>query len=112
MPTAQRPRCLPSTRIDLIRKISEWSTDTTPNGCTTFWLRGFAGSGKSTVANTIADLFWKQNRVAAFIYFDRNQAALRDPNMFVRTLAYSLGKFNNEIGDKIASTMRDQKNIT
>lgn len=112
MPTAQRPRCLPSTRIGLIRKISEWSTDATPNGCTTFWLRGFVGSGKSTVANTVADLFWKQNRLAAFIYFDRNQAALRNPDMFVRTLAYLLGTFNDEIGAKIASAMCEQRHIT
>ena len=32
--------------------------------------------------------------------------------MFVRTLAHSLGKFSDEVGDKIASAMRAQKHIT
>jgi hypothetical protein len=32
--------------------------------------------------------------------------------MFVRTLAHSLGKFSDEVGNKIASAMRAQKHIT
>src|ERR1700733_911816 len=47
--------CLPATRKALLGGIMKWVTE--PDGKRTLWLSGVAGSGKSTVANTIASLF-------------------------------------------------------
>lgn len=45
-------RCLPDTRVELRKQISEWIRD--PHAKRIFWLSGMAGTGKSTIARTIA----------------------------------------------------------
>jgi hypothetical protein len=46
--------CLPGTRRQLLDDIVSWVHD--PNGGQLYWLSGGAGTGKSTVANSIADI--------------------------------------------------------
>jgi pantothenate kinase-related protein Tda10 len=45
-------RCLPNTRIALLHEITQWAGD--KGGKPLFWLSGMAGTGKSTIARTIA----------------------------------------------------------
>ncbi|PAV14870.1 vegetative incompatibility HET-E-1 [Pyrrhoderma noxium] len=50
---ANRPKCLKGTRVDLLQQIRIWAQRTDfPN---VFTLTGKAGTGKSTVARTIAE---------------------------------------------------------
>ncbi|KAF5860612.1 hypothetical protein ETB97_001316 [Aspergillus alliaceus] len=49
--------CLPDTRTDLCRQIFEWAES---DGKFIFWLNGMAGTGKSTVAQIVAQYFEKQ----------------------------------------------------
>ncbi|EJT68819.1 hypothetical protein, variant [Gaeumannomyces tritici R3-111a-1] len=46
------PSCHPDTRVDLLADIHKWIED--PNGKCIFWLRGMAGTGKSTISRTVA----------------------------------------------------------
>ncbi|KAK0277286.1 hypothetical protein LTR54_000799 [Friedmanniomyces endolithicus] len=52
------PRCLPGTRIKLLKLINDWATD--PAGQRMFWLCGVAGTGKSTIARTVAESLHEQ----------------------------------------------------
>jgi pantothenate kinase-related protein Tda10 len=45
-------RCLPNTRTELLDQITKWAND--KDGKPIFWLCGMAGTGKSTIARTIA----------------------------------------------------------
>ena len=51
-------RCLANTRVELRRQIAEWAEDR--NGKSIFWLKGIAGTGKSTIARSVAQLFADQ----------------------------------------------------
>jgi hypothetical protein len=53
-------RCIPNTRIELLRYIREWVKDR--NGTPIFWLSGMAGTGKSTIARTVAQSFADQGQ--------------------------------------------------
>ncbi|EJT68941.1 hypothetical protein GGTG_13529 [Gaeumannomyces tritici R3-111a-1] len=44
------PNCHPDTRVDLLADIHKWIED--PNAKCIFWLRGMAGTGKSTISRT------------------------------------------------------------
>src|SRR5437667_4485535 len=46
------PQCLPETRVDLLEQIMMWNTN--PNSACIFWLNGMVGTGKSTIARTVA----------------------------------------------------------
>ncbi len=45
-------RCLPNTRSELLSQVMEWAED--EDGKPIFWLNGMAGTGKSTIARTVA----------------------------------------------------------
>ncbi|KAH7160534.1 hypothetical protein B0J13DRAFT_581448 [Dactylonectria estremocensis] len=44
--------CLPNTRVNLLRQIHQWAND--PCAKSIFWLKGMAGTGKSTISRTVA----------------------------------------------------------
>ena len=57
---AQRVRrevCTPGTRVRILDDIVTWAKDTTPGSPNVYWLFGQAGSGKSTIAYTVARRF-------------------------------------------------------
>ena len=63
---ANRPKCLQDTRVDLLREIRSWAVVTDrPN---IFLLIGAAGTGKSTVARTIAEEFEIEGRKTWMLY--------------------------------------------
>ena len=73
------PRCHPKTRVKLLRQITEWADD--PQGECIFWLNGMAGTGKSTITRTVAQLFDERKELGASFFFkrggdDRGHAAL------------------------------------
>jgi Mrp family chromosome partitioning ATPase len=53
-------RCIPNTRIELLRYIREWVKDR--NGTPIFWLSGMAGTGKPTIARAVAQSFADQGQ--------------------------------------------------
>jgi hypothetical protein len=73
------PRCHPETRVKLLRQITAWADD--PQGECIFWLNGMAGTGKSTISRTVAQLFDERKELGASFFFkrgegDRGHAAL------------------------------------
>ena len=102
--------CLPSTRQDILSQIINWATDLS---CTenVFWLHGLAGSGKSTIAITIANFFRDLGRLGAFIFFDRAFSERSHPSKVVRTFAYKLGTFDPRVGAAIAAAIDSYPNV-
>ena len=67
----QHDECLPGTRIELLRKIEEWTES--PHGKCIFWLNGMAGTGKSTISRTIASNLKKNKSLEASHFFKRGK---------------------------------------
>jgi WD40 repeat protein len=82
------PQCLPETRVDLLQQIIAWSE--TPNGACIFWLNGMAGTGKSTIARTVARTFADQKRLGASFFFSRGRGDLSHAGKFFTSLAVQL----------------------
>jgi hypothetical protein len=82
--------CLEGTREQLISDIFDWFNNTDPSCEHVFWLSGLAGTGKSSVARTIANRAQDQGRLAATYFFSRNTAATRAPSAIIPTIVYQL----------------------
>ncbi|PPQ90917.1 hypothetical protein CVT25_007844 [Psilocybe cyanescens] len=54
------------------------------------WLHGPAGTGKSAIAQTFAELCAKRNRLLAIFFFSRSDLRQNNEKTFVATLAYQL----------------------
>jgi len=75
------------------------------------WLHGPAGSGKSTVATTIANIARDLGRLGAFVFFNRRIAARNDPTSVIRTLTFQLGEFDHRLGAAISNVIESTPSI-
>ncbi|KAF7673698.1 hypothetical protein GT037_008313 [Alternaria burnsii] len=111
------PECLPSTRTALLDDIYTW-TDGHDERCV-YWLNGLAGTGKSTIARTVARRHYKRRSLGASFFFNRGGGDVSHARKFVTSvavqLAYNVPVCRQHICDAIAerpdisnSTLRDQ----
>ncbi|KAI9772504.1 MAG: hypothetical protein M1840_000709 [Geoglossum simile] len=80
--------CLPNTRVDILRQIREWA-DGHDERCI-FWLSGMAGTGKSTIARTIARDYHGLGRLGASFFFSRGGGDVSRADKFLTTIASQL----------------------
>lgn len=81
----RKPRCLGNTRVRLLEMVDGWSRS--PDSAGIFWLSGMAGTGKSTIARTIADRFAKEGQLGASFFFSRGRGDLGNAGKFLTTIA-------------------------
>ncbi|KAF2177552.1 vegetative incompatibility protein HET-E-1 [Zopfia rhizophila CBS 207.26] len=81
-------RCLTNTRTELLHHIREWAKD--KNSKPIFWLSGMAGTGKSTIARTVAQSFADQGQLGASFFFKRGEGERGNATRFFTTIATDL----------------------
>ncbi|KAH9225242.1 hypothetical protein K456DRAFT_1776097 [Colletotrichum gloeosporioides 23] len=84
------PRCENGTRIRIRETIHHWADDDSAEPL--FWLVGPAGTGKSTIARTVADCFATEKRVIAGYFFKRGERGRNDTSRLFPTLAMQLAE--------------------
>jgi hypothetical protein len=83
-----KAKFLPNTRTDLLHCIKEWVDDR--DSPSMFWLSGIAGTGKSTVARTVATYFADHNRLGASFFFKKGEGERGTTARFFSTIAADL----------------------
>ena len=113
MDAGVRGMCLPGTRVNILKDLFNSLTDPDlPPGHNVIWLRGPAGSGKSTILNSIALHFSELGRRGAFLFWDRNDPLNGDPLRVIRTLAFQLADFNHIFAAKLAARIEKSPAVT
>ncbi|OJJ94895.1 hypothetical protein ASPACDRAFT_48344 [Aspergillus aculeatus ATCC 16872] len=83
------PLCLEGTRTAVLEDIHAWAN--THSSETIYWLIGWAGTGKSTIARTLARSWSAQGRLGATFFFDKaSGGGKRSTREFITTIAYQL----------------------
>ncbi|KAK7683553.1 hypothetical protein QCA50_013388 [Cerrena zonata] len=116
MDASMRPECLPGTRVSVLEEIIGWlvdsedveSEDVDEQPSNVLWMHGLAGSGKSTIATTIAEHFRSLQRRGAFLFFERSKS---DPAAVIRTLAYHLANFDPQLRSSICAAIDKDRSI-
>ncbi|KAM0522542.1 hypothetical protein ACHAPE_002133 [Trichoderma viride] len=80
--------CLPGTRTEVIAQIRQWSTE--QNGQSIFWLNGMAGTGKSTISRTVAQLSSNNEILGASFFFKRGEGSRGRAAFLFTTIAAQL----------------------
>ncbi|KAF1948113.1 hypothetical protein CC80DRAFT_486595 [Byssothecium circinans] len=88
--------CLLNTRTELLRHIQGWANDT--NSKPIFWLNGAAGTGKSTIARTVARAFASQQQLGASFFFKKGEGDRGSARRFFTTIATQLARRISELG--------------
>ncbi|MCJ1349815.1 hypothetical protein MMC31_008056, partial [Peltigera leucophlebia] len=81
-------KCLANTRVELQCRIQEWAKDA--NGKPIFWLNGMAGTGKSTIARTVARSFADEGHLGASFFFKKGEGDRGTASRFFTTIATDL----------------------
>ena len=83
-----RRGCLKGTRDTVLDDVESWSKDY--NMSPIYWLNGLAGTGKSTIAQTIAERVFADGRLGASFFCSRDFKDRRDLRYIFPTLTFQL----------------------
>ena len=87
----QRHRpCLENTRVEVLRDIAEWASVNSPQ-CI-FWLKGMAGTGKSTVAISVVSRLLERSKCVASYFFRRGFGDLAHVRKLIPTIVHQLSR--------------------
>ncbi|KAF2186301.1 hypothetical protein K469DRAFT_664193 [Zopfia rhizophila CBS 207.26] len=104
------PTCLPNTRVNLLQEIYNWA-DRQDERCI-FWLNGLAGTGKSTIARTVARRYFEQGRLGASFFFLRGGGDVSHAGKFVPSIALQLAHNVPAFYQHICAAIMKRTNIT
>ena len=101
--------CLPETRVDLLQEIYAWANSRDENFI--FWLNGLAGTGKSTVARTVAYKYNEEKRLGASFFFSRGGGDISHARKFFPSIAVQLAKKSPSLQQHICDAIRENSDI-
>ncbi|KNG47044.1 vegetative incompatibility protein het-e-1 [Stemphylium lycopersici] len=103
-------RCLPDTRTELLNEITTWASN--KDGKSIFWLSGMAGTGKSTIARTVAQSFASQGQLGASFFFKKGEGERGNASRFFTTLATDLAAHEPGMLPGIRKTLDENPTIS
>ncbi|KAF9446041.1 hypothetical protein P691DRAFT_804783 [Macrolepiota fuliginosa MF-IS2] len=109
--SSEHPRnCHPGTRVRHIDQIVKWGSEGPGRGHRICWLKGPAGVGKSAIAQSCAEEFADQNKLAAAFFFSRpNQRD--DPQRLFTSISYQWASKRKQYAEIVKSTIHDDPTI-
>ncbi|EGN97592.1 hypothetical protein SERLA73DRAFT_110872 [Serpula lacrymans var. lacrymans S7.3] len=103
------PACLPGTRVEVLSLLSDWLDK--DGGSPICWLNGLAGSGKSAIAQSIAEKYAGQGRLAASFFFSRREVRRSTAQTFFPTISLQIMSFFPSIRPAVLSAIDDDGSI-
>src|SRR6267378_1294028 len=100
------PKCDPYICEAVLKRIMQWLNNPV-NGPQIMWIFGPSGFGKSAIAQTIADLCFQSDVLAASFFFSRKSPGRDNPLQFITTIAYQLSCSIPEIQAAVAKAVKD-----
>ncbi|KAL4983713.1 WD40-repeat-containing domain protein [Aspergillus falconensis] len=106
----QHETCLPGTRCELLDQIEQWADS--PDGKPIFWLNGMAGTGKSTISQTIARRLRHKSLLGGSFFFRRGEEGRRNARRFFPTLMLQLVTRFSQLRESIQEAIEDDPYIS
>jgi hypothetical protein len=103
------PHCLPNTRVDVLQQIRTWADGDSRRYI--FWLSGWAGTGKSTIARTIAREYYDKGCLEASFFFSRGGGDVSHNGKFVSSLALQLAQRCPAFSDLIHEAISNNRGV-
>jgi hypothetical protein len=101
--------CLSDTRVDLLQNIYSWA-DGQDERCI-FWLNGLAGTGKSTIARTVARNYFDQKRLGASFFFSKGGGDVGHADKFVTSIALQLASSVPSLDQYVCDAIKERRDI-
>jgi hypothetical protein len=102
-------QCLQGTRTELLQQIMEWAMS--PSQKSIFWLKGMAGTGKSTISRTVARSLKDTNHLGASFFFKRGEGDRGNAKKFFPTLTRQLMLRISKLRAGVQKALHDDPDI-
>ena len=102
-------RCLENTRVEVLQQIMQSATSTSPQRI--FWLKGKAGTGKSTVAITVASQLHYITKNFASYFFKRGFGDLAHVRKLIPTIVRHLSDSSPSYRRFVLATLREKPDL-
>jgi hypothetical protein len=104
------PTCLQDIHVDLLQKVYNWANgERSPS---IFWLSGLAGTGKSTIARTIARTYYDRKDLGANFFFSQDGGDVALAGKFVTSIALQLSNNTPSLDQRIYDALTERRDIT
>ncbi|KAJ4288639.1 hypothetical protein N0V90_011876 [Kalmusia sp. IMI 367209] len=104
-----KPICLEKTRADLLREIYDWAEEQDERHI--FWLSGLAGTGKTTIARTVARRYYDKQQLGASFFFSRGGGDVSHAGKFVTSIAVQLATHIPPFREHVCQAIAKNSNI-
>ncbi|KAI2885980.1 hypothetical protein CBS13152_7275 [Aspergillus niger] len=101
--------CLEDTRVQTRSQITQWA-DSVESECI-FWLNGGAGTGKSTIARTVAQSFEAKGQLGASFFFKRGEPDRCNAKRLIPTVTKELIKQNKDLASGVIKAIEQDPEI-
>ena len=105
-----RNGCLKGTREGVLNEVERWAED--PGDSPIFWLNGLAGTGKSTIAQTVAERLFADNRLGASFFCSRGVEDRSNLQLIFPTVAFQLAQRYPEFRSLLVPLLRSNPDVT
>ncbi|KAJ6176749.1 hypothetical protein N7485_003663 [Penicillium canescens] len=102
--------CLEDTRVELRSQISKWA-ESSDSKCM-FWLNGMAGTGKSTIARTVAQTFRENQQLGATFFFKKGEADRGDAKHLIPTITKQLVTRHQQLAPGVLKAIENDPDIS
>jgi len=99
-----RRGCLKGTRETVLNEIESWANDF--NQSPVFWLNGLAGTGKTTIAQTVSERMFADGQLGASFFCSRDFEDRSDLSFIFPTIAFQLAYKFPEFRSELVSLLR------
>ncbi|KAF9784552.1 hypothetical protein BJ322DRAFT_851774 [Thelephora terrestris] len=104
-----RRGCLKGTRDTVLSEIETWAEDFDKSPV--FWLNGLAGTGKSTIAQTISERLFAEARLGASFFCSRDFEDRSNLRFILPTLAFQLAHKYSDFRSHLVPLLRSNPDV-
>ena len=104
-----RRSCLNGTRETVLDEIESWAKDFDKSPV--FWLNGLAGTGKSTIAQTVAERIFAEERLGASFFCSRDFEDRSNLHFLFPSLAFQLAYKYSEFRPHFVSLLKSNPDV-
>ena len=107
--SGNRQGCLRGTRGDVLLQLEHWLKDEQDHHI--FWLNGLAGTGKSTIAQTFAEINFADGKLGASFFCSRDFEDRSNLQSIFPTLAFQLAYWYPLFREQLVRTLRANPSV-
>ena len=101
--------CMAGTRVEILADLEAWASDDLSSKV--YWLVGMAGTGKSTISQTLCEILDGKNMLGASFFCSRGSENARNARLIVPTIAHSLASTSPCIKSEVVKAIENDPKL-